>query len=72
MLQRNEYYVIKKDGKYLVGCPYDDTSFIRFSTDKYDGYRDKDFVKMRIAAHTFGGKVMRFNPITGDITGGWR
>ena len=72
MLLSHEVYVIKKGSQFIVGCPYDDTSYIRLSENKYDGYRDKDFNRMRRVAKQIDGRVMKFNPVTGEITGGWR
>ena len=72
MLRSHEYYVIRKGSQYIVGCPYDDTSYVRLSENKYDGYRDKDFDRMRRVAKLIDGRVMKFNELTGDITGGWR
>ena len=72
MLLSHEVYVIRKGSQYIVGCPYDDTSYVRLSENKYDGYRDTDFNRMRRVAKQIDGRVMKFNPITGEITGGWR
>lgn len=72
MLLSHEYYVIRKGNRYIVGCPYDDTSYVRLSENKYDGYRSKDFNIMRRVAKQIDGRVMKLNILTGDITGGWR
>lgn len=72
MLQKNEMYIIRKRNKFLVGCPYDDTSAIRFSDSKFDGYRMKDFNQARLIAKQIDGRVMKLNTITGVLEGGWR
>ncbi|MBP5442258.1 MAG: hypothetical protein J6Y60_03375 [Treponema sp.] len=65
-------YIICRQGKYLVGNPYDSLSAIRYSTDKYDGVRFKDFDDAIRVAKIMGGKVMRFNLLTGEVSGGWK
>ena len=72
MLHANEWYVIKKDGRYLVGCPYDDSCFLRWSDSPYDGYKSKNFDRTRRMAYLLGGKVKRFNQLNGKTEGGWR
>lgn len=65
-------YVIKKGSLFLMGCPYDDTSYIRYTVNKYDGYRDRNFNRMLRVAKMVGGKVMRFDYLTGKMEGGWK
>ena len=67
-------YIICRQGKYLVGNPYDEISAIRYSTDKYDGIRFKmgDFDTALRVAKLVGGKVMKLNLLTGELTGGWK
>ena len=72
MLLSHEVYVIKKDGQYLVGCPYDDNCYCRYSINRYDSYKSKDFDRTRRMAYLLGGKVKRFNEVTGKEDGGWR
>ena len=71
MLGSNERYIVRKSGKYLVGCPYDKESNVRYSDSKYDGYRMNDFNDARDVAKIVGGKVMKLNLLTGRIEGGW-
>lgn len=71
MLSDNEKYIIRKGKEFLVGCPYQETAYIRFSPYKYDGYRLKDFNKAKRIADIIGGKVMKLNTVNGDMTGGW-
>ena len=43
MLAKHERYIVKKGNLFLVGCPYNDQSYVRMSNHKYDGYQMKDF-----------------------------
>ena len=72
MLNSNERYIVRKGNRFLVGCPYDNEAAVRFSENKYDGYRMKDFNKARFLAKAVDGRVMKFNTITGTVEGGWR
>lgn len=73
MAPNREQYVIKKGNQYLVGCPYDDSSYIRYSTSPYDGFRGfRCFDDALHLARIVGGKVMRFNHLTGRTEGGWK
>jgi hypothetical protein len=65
-------YVIKKGSLFLMGCPYDDSAYIRYTENKYDGYRDRSFNRQLRIARAVGGKVMRFNYLTGQLEGGWK
>ena len=64
-------YVIKKGSLFLMGCPYDDSAYIRYTNNKYDGYRDSFNKQIRIARKV-GGKVMRLNILNGRLEGGWK
>lgn len=72
MLLKHEKYIIRKGNRYLVGCPYDDTSYCRYSDSKYDGTRMKDFNKAIRIAKLIDGRVMKLNELTGTLEGGWR
>ena len=65
-------YIICRKGEYLVGNPYDEISAIRYSINKYDGIRLKDFNDAIRIARIVGGKVMKLNLLTGELTGGWK
>ena len=71
ILTPNEY-VIKKGSLFLMGCPYDDSSYVRYTNNRYDGYRDRNFNRQLRIARMIGGKVMRFNPVNGRLEGGWK
>ena len=59
--------IIQKNGEYLVGVPYSDTTFLRWSTSPYDAYRmDRRRIAKRIAERV-GGNVVEFCPITGNV-----
>ena len=65
-------YVVCVNGKYLVGNPYESVEAIRYSDSKFDGIRLKDFNTALLMAKIVGGKVMKLNMLTGEITGGWK
>ena len=72
MLNSNECYVLRKGNEYLVGCPYDDTTFARFSISPYDGYPFNEFMAAWSLARRINGVVMKHNRTTGKIEGGWK
>ena len=72
MLDRNEMYIVQKGSEFLVGCPYDDSAYVRFSNSKYDGYQMKEFSIAIGVAKSIGGKVMVLNKLNGNLTGGWK
>ena len=65
-------YVIRKDGKYLVGNPYDSIEAIRYSDSKYDGVRIREFETALQMARIVGGEVLKLNMLTGETIGGWK
>lgn len=72
MLLKHEWYVIKKGNLYLMGVPYDDSSFMRWTNSPYDGYRTKSFnTAIRVAKLT-GCKVVKHNTLNGRVEGGWK
>ena len=47
--------IIRKNGEYLVGVPYSDTTFLRWSTSPYDAYRmERRRIAKRIADRVGG------------------
>lgn len=72
MLAKHERYIVQKGRLFLVGCPYDDTSYCRWSNSPYDGYQTEKFSKAIGVAKAIGGKVMVLNRLNGDLTGGWK
>lgn len=72
MLASSETYIVKKGHQYLVGRPYDDTSFVRFSTSPYDGYPFDDFLEAWHIARRMNGRVWKHNRATGTLEGGWK
>ena len=72
MLTDNECYLIRKGNQYLVGCPYDDTTFVRFSISPYDGYPFDDFIAAWHLSRRMNGVVVKHNRITGRMDGGWK
>lgn len=72
MLGKNERYVIQKENEFLMGMPYDDSMFCRWSASPYDGYQSKSFNTAIRVAKQLGAKVMVFNKLTGDVSGGWK
>ena len=72
MLIGHERYIIQKGKEYLVGMPYDDTAFMRYSNSTYDAYRTKSFNTAIRVARMIGGKVVVFNRLTGEVHGGWK
>jgi len=72
MLQPNEKYIVRKGNRFLVGCPYNNESAVRYSENKFDGYRMSDFNIARRLAKMIDGRVMKFNVLNGDLEGGWR
>lgn len=72
MLMGSERYVIRKGRQYLVGCPYEDTAYCRFSPSPWDGWKCREFDTALRIAKAIGGKVMRFNQLTGQTEGGWK
>ena len=72
MLNSNECYLIRKGKEYLVGCPYFETPFTRFSTSPYDGYPFLDFIVAWHLSRRMNGMVVKHNRATGKIEGGWK
>ena len=72
MLNSNERYIIQKGKEFLVGCPYDDSAYVRYSNSKYDSYQMKEFSTAISVAKSIGGKVMVLNRLNGELTGGWK
>ena len=72
MLLKNERYIVQKGKKFLMGKPYDDSAFCRFSSSPYDGWQSRNFNECIVIAKQIGGKVMLFNRLTGDLSGGWK
>lgn len=65
-------YIIRKDGKYLVGNPYESMNAIRYSINKFDGVMVQEFLAALAMARVVGGEVMKLNILTGEMTGGWK
>ena len=62
--------IIQKCNEYLVGVPYSDTTFLRWSTSPYDAYRmERRRIAKRVAERV-GGVVVEFCPITGNVIQG--
>lgn len=72
MLNRNEDYIVRRKREYLVGIPYEDNCYCRFSNSPYDGWKTGNFELALIIARQFDGKVMKFNRLTGRTEGGWK
>ena len=72
MLTANERYIVQKGKQFVMGCPYDDSAFVRLSSSKYDSYQMKKFETAIRIAKAIGGKVMVLNRTNGDLTGGWK
>lgn len=62
--------IIKKDNLYLVGVPYTDTQYTRWSMSKFDGVRFAMFEETiaRKVADRVGGRVVTFDTLTGVVT----
>ena len=72
MLGKNETYIIRKSGQYLVGNPFNNESYCNLRENCYDAYMMTDFnIALRIARY-IDGRVFKFNPVTGTMEGGWR
>lgn len=69
MRMGSERYIIKKGRQYLLRF---DGIDIRYTSSTYDSWWNKNFDSAIRIAKAIGGKVMKFNPITGDVTGGWK
>ncbi len=72
MLMGSERYIVKKGRHFLMGCPYDDSSCCRYTPSAYDSWKSKSFNAAIRIAKAIGGKVMKFNPVTGNVSGGWK
>ena len=72
MLMGSEKYIVCKGRQYLVGIPYEDLAYMRYSPSPYDAWKSKEFDKAIRIAKRIGGKVMKFNQLTGRTTGGWK
>ena len=72
MLTKNERYVIQKGRCFLMGLPYDDSAFCRYTNSPYDGWQSKSFNTSIRVAKQIGAKVVVFNRLTGDLSGGWK
>jgi len=72
MLNKNEKYIIRKSGQYLVGNPFSKESFCNLRESVYDAHRMEDFNKAIRIAKAIDGRVFKFNPVTGTLEGGWR
>ena len=72
MLGKNEKYIIRKSGQYLVGNPFNSEAFCNLRVSCYDAYRMTDFNIALCIARYIDGKVFKFNPVTGVMEGGWR
>ena len=61
------WFIVTKNGEYLVAAPYADTLMVRWSNSKYDGYRMKRYRLAKMVATRVGGRVVEFNTITGAV-----
>lgn len=62
-----DVWVIQFGKVYLVGMPYQDTKVCRFSENIYDAVQFQNYFQAYGFADRFGGKAMRFNPVTGKV-----
>ena len=69
MLMGSERYIVKKGRHFLLRF---DGIDIRYTPSSYDSWKSKSFDSAIRIAKAIGGKVMKFNPITGDVSGGWK
>lgn len=69
MRMGSERYIIKKGRQYLLRF---DGIDIRYTPSSYDSWWSKNFDSAIRIAKAIGGKVMKFNPVTGDVSGGWK
>lgn len=65
----SERYIIKKGRHYLDRF---NGIEIRYTPSHYDCWKSRSFNTAIRVAKQVGGKVMKFNPVTGDISGGWK
>ena len=72
MLIGHERYIIQKGRLFLMGVPYDDTSYCRWTNSPYDAYNGKSFNTAIRVAKRLGAKVVVFNRLTGTVSGGWK
>ena len=72
MLLKHERYIIQRRGEFLVGKPFEDSAYCRFSNSPYDGWQCRDFNAAIKVAKELGGKVVIFNRLNGNIHGGWK
>lgn len=72
MLAKHERYIIRKGNDFLMGCPYDDSAYCRWSNSPYNGWQSKSFNTAIRVAGMLGAKVVKFNRLTGDVSGGWK
>lgn len=72
MLMASERYVVRRKRQYLVGVPYSDEAFCRYSPSPYDGWQTRNFELALIIARQLDGKVVKFNRLTGRTEGGWK
>ena len=62
------FYVVSRDGNYIVSVPYPGSDFIRWSVSKWDAFKFNDYAAARAVADKVRGRVDRFNTITGVIS----
>ena len=74
MLMGSEKYVVKKGRHFLLGFPWADGDVIqmRYTPSPWDGWKTKKFDEALRIAKLIGGKVMKFNQVTGCVSGGWK
>lgn len=72
VVSSNERYIIQKGKEFLMGCPYEDSDFCRWSNSPYNGWQSKSFNTAIMIVGMLGAKVVKFNRLTGNVSGGWK
>ena len=65
--KKKSCYLVTKNWKYLASVPYCDSGFVRWSNDKYDGYRIERYQLAKMLAFSTGGRVVEFYPLDGRV-----
>ena len=63
-----DYWLVRVNNEYLVAVAYEDTRMCRWSTSPFDALPFKNVNDAIRIAQTAGGKIVRFNRITGILS----
>ena len=67
-VKQYDAWIVQVENQYLVAVAYKDTNMCRWSTSPFDAAQIEDINAALTIAKAAGGHIVRFNPITGNVS----